>query len=1000
MIGNSLRFREKVNMNKLINALTIEERYSLIGDVTSAGQDAMKRYAEIKSRANYTRLMEKCAAKGLTNQHFAAAFYEGTDERLNEKLFEYIEKQEWFVFFRNAADYYFTDSLRHEESFIKKYDVPHAVQFLILYARELLSVHFDTLKNITCSDAVLERIVSHLSSSCLQIYTKTVIYEYYLNIDSYHGKSKLSDYIRDTFFSLDGVCAFYAKYPVLLRRISVKIRNMLQYYKNMFSVLDAEYRNMVEYGLVSDDVITGISCSEGDTHEKGASVTILTYNRDEIVYKPRDLNITKKFTEFIRTINSAFDLCKLPTVRTIWGNGYTIEEKIMYRPCQDETGIRRFYERIGYYLAILYLFNGNDIHYENIIACGEHPYLIDLETLFSHGFEQFRRTGNAYEKATLKLTQSARGTHLLPSFIRDKKGGEKTDVSGLGGQYAKLPTQRLALTDWGTDHVRFTMQDVYLQDTNNIPSLNKRRVDYRNYTKEIKEGFEKFIRIALENKELFIRAAESFAGVKTRQVLRSTSDYAYMLQFASHPNYTSNMIHFERFLESVWNLPYINSLVNCCEEAELLVDDIPVFYCNADGMDLKSGSGMTVPAFYKIDGISAMKQRIAELNQQVIRKQLVHITCAFEQVDAFRQAEFGKLTEMNHFGNNDTKTAEVKPCDEIIRVLANEAICGDTADDVTWCAVSTTGEVAFLPVDLLNGSAGILAYLLELPETEETRKLIRQTVNGLISQKSPELFKEAVSGTCGWVSVLLPLSKYIERTYNEDAVTIMTNVTAWCENKISEQHGLDELKGLATVVIALLSLYEAKPDYKYLQIANNCVSLLMQEGSNCLRTVFDACGIRQASYAMELFNRYADMDSVREFIQKLDNTPANPEGPVSELKCMKYSLIRQLDCAKPSGLTVEDILGTIEGIELNNESLLLTALDVLILAGRCSIATDDLQAGKVTEKMNDLFSRCTYTAGQYNTAALGFGLESLLCGIGLRWEYAYHHNDSVYYRLI
>lgn len=1002
MSRNSLPLWDKMQLSKLINALTVEERYAIIGEETiPACQDALKRYAEIKSRANFTRLKEKCAAKGLTESHFIAAFYDGENEQINEKLYKYIEDQEWFLFFRNAIDYYFAVSSQPVEKYIKKYDVPHAIHFLIMYARYVLSSHLDSLKNIFCSDVVLEHIVAHLSGSCLQIYAKTVIYEYYLHIDSYEGKSKLSDYIQTNFLTLEGVCGFFEKYPVLLRRISTKIQNMLEYYKNMFSVLDAEHENLVKLGMVNDSVVTGISCSEGDTHEKGSSVTILSYNKDDIVYKPRDLCITKIFYEFIQIINSSFDLYKLPIVRTIWGHGYTIEEKIIYKPCKDEEEIRRFYERVGYYLAILYLFNGNDIHYENIIACGECPYLIDLETLFSHGYEQFKRIGNAYEKATIKLTQSVRGTHLLPSFIRNRKGDEKTDVSGLGGQYAKLPTQRLALTDWGTDHIRYVMQDVYLQDTNNIPSINKRRVDYKNYTTDIKNGFYKFMQIAFENKNLFIQVAESFIGVKTRQVLRSTSDYAYMLQFASHPNYTHNMVYFERFLESVWNLPYIKPQVNCCEEAELLLDDIPVFYCNAEGVDLKSGSGMTIPEFYKIDGISSMKQRIEKLDYTEIKKQFIHIICSFGQADIYRQEEFYKLIDINRFRNRNTNAKPMAPHNEILRILNAEAVCGDKANDATWCEINSTGEVAFLPVDLMNGTAGILAYLLELPETDDTQALIKLAVNGLISQKSPGVFRSQISGTHGLTSVLLPLCKYLERSYNENVLTIMTNTVAWCEKKSVECTGPDELKELPSAVIALVSLYEKKPDFKYLQIANSLVSLLMQAGIPYFQVAFEPYLLGQVCYALELYNKYTEDDNIKEFIRSIDNVAKDvPEDQNSALIRIKYKLLRQLDCAKPSGLMFNDIYDAVEGMEINDDYALMSAMDALILAVRCGIASDDLQTKKATEKLSDLFACCSYTMEQYNSTALGFGLGSLLCGIGLRWEYAYNKNDSLYYRLI
>lgn len=133
MKNNSSPLREAIQLDKLIHALTVEERYSVIGnDIPTVDPNGRKRYAAIKSRASDAKLTEKCAAKGMTDRHFAAAFYDGSDEHLNETLYAYIEGQDWFVFFRNAVEQYFADASRYDAERIQTYDVPHSIQFLIL----------------------------------------------------------------------------------------------------------------------------------------------------------------------------------------------------------------------------------------------------------------------------------------------------------------------------------------------------------------------------------------------------------------------------------------------------------------------------------------------------------------------------------------------------------------------------------------------------------------------------------------------------------------------------------------------------------------------------------------------------------------------------------------------------------------------------------------------------------------------------------------------------
>ncbi|MBX4341401.1 DUF4135 domain-containing protein, partial [Mycobacterium tuberculosis] len=72
--------------------------------------------------------------------------------------------------------------------------------------------------------------------------------------------------------------------------------------------------------------------------------------------------------------------------------GYGWQEYIAYRECLTEEELKRFYYRQGGYIALLYFFRSSDFHFENIIASGEFPVLIDLETLFSNHLDLFKES--------------------------------------------------------------------------------------------------------------------------------------------------------------------------------------------------------------------------------------------------------------------------------------------------------------------------------------------------------------------------------------------------------------------------------------------------------------------------------------------------------------------------------------------------------------------------------------------------------------------------------
>lgn len=57
-------------------------------------------------------------------------------------------------------------------------------------------------------------------------------------------------------------------------------------------------------------------------------------------------------------------------------------EYINPQDCLNDNDVEIYYEKLGMHLGFVYVFQGADFHYENIIAKGPDPYLIDLETLF------------------------------------------------------------------------------------------------------------------------------------------------------------------------------------------------------------------------------------------------------------------------------------------------------------------------------------------------------------------------------------------------------------------------------------------------------------------------------------------------------------------------------------------------------------------------------------------------------------------------------------------
>jgi lantibiotic modifying enzyme len=106
-------------------------------------------------------------------------------------------------------------------------------------------------------------------------------------------------------------------------------------------------------------------------------------------------------------------------------------EFIEHRPCGSELGAHRYYRRAGGLICAAYLLRAIDCHRDNLIAAGDQPVLIDMETLL-HG-----ATADASREHGGPLTQ----TSLLP--IPSSLSGASDDISAFGGTHGRH-TPRLA----------------------------------------------------------------------------------------------------------------------------------------------------------------------------------------------------------------------------------------------------------------------------------------------------------------------------------------------------------------------------------------------------------------------------------------------------------------------------------------------------------------------------------------------------------------------------
>ena len=118
-------------------------------------------------------------------------------------------------------------------------------------------------------------------------------------------------------------------------------------------------------------------------HERGRAVLLLGFKSGaRLVYKPRSVMIAESFQGLLDWINVRQPPRDFKTITVVPREGYGWIEFVEHDSCADQDAVHRFFERQGAMIALLHSIAAIDVHYENLIAAGEVPVLVDHETLF------------------------------------------------------------------------------------------------------------------------------------------------------------------------------------------------------------------------------------------------------------------------------------------------------------------------------------------------------------------------------------------------------------------------------------------------------------------------------------------------------------------------------------------------------------------------------------------------------------------------------------------
>ena len=643
----------------------------------------------------------------------------------------------------------------------------------------------------------------------------------------------------------------FVRYPLLSelldRAVALRLAVLAEACSRLANDFEAIRRELGFDGCLLEHV----RADAGDRHRGGRSVLLFEFGDGrKLVYKPRPMSADMSFRRLVEWLHDKRRLrheLRLPETLDRGTHGW--QSFVEYRECSSEAELEAFYYRIGALLALFYVIRSSDIHYENLIACGEHPVVVDLETLLTNR-PPGAADGTLLHAFGREWAESVLGCMLLPTNA--PFGVFDIDVSGLAGKGGERSERMVVyrLTGAGTDEIRLTPEFFITQEQHNRPALNGRKAEPSTYVGAIVRGFTDTYETVFDHRDELaeqIRRGDLFVG-EFRQVLRPTHVYARFLEASLHPKYLGNREArrslFAMLMPEKTAPPSLRRKAEL-EIQDLLDGDIPYFSVEFRSHDLISANGGVIDCFFEATLCDLVLDRLKKLSREDLRRQLRLIAASLKTSETgasvHRPPETAAALEPTATppsGGWSGERLRQSCLDAAVSIgdwLEHHAVWNEDRTRCTWLTAVVSGDhkMSLGPLnDSLyegGGAALFLARLAEVTGSARFRRLARAAWMGIEELWRPAAgiaFGEpAGSGEPQRPGAAVPdnpsafhgigstayLARSLAEIWNDDELYRLyeSQLQRLAEYPLSDDAPADFLGGSAGVVVACLRFYDA-----------------------------------------------------------------------------------------------------------------------------------------------------------------------------------------------
>ncbi len=648
-----------------------------------------------------------------------------------------------------------------------------------------------------------------------------------------------------------GLKAFFLDRPVLARLLSSVVEQWqsvtLEFMERLYRDLPTEIA--VISGGAAADRVARIGAGLSDLHNGGRSVYKVTFESGlRIGYKPKDLGIDLAWADLLDWLdrNGAPASSGRPKARACDGYGWV--EWLAPKDCASLDEARQFFHRSGATLCLIRMLQGNDFHFENVVACGSVPVPVDLETIMVARTKEVPAIDDA-ERAMLdafkRLDDSVYSTGYLPGWI-GIPGGAAVLMGGL--DVHEPPAMVKAANAAGKEGKPGAEGP---NAPGNVPSLDGTPLRVKDFEGDLIAGYEAmFDFLCRRGADIAAPGGplDSFDNVTFRPVLRPTRIYAMLQQRALGRNSVSDGAawsqNFDFLYRSSLTQDVVLPIAQVCayERTSMSEFNIPFFEARTTSKDLICGDGTVVRDYFRAPCLDEVRRRLRSPERDLLRRDRLMIGQALNATAPVANSSGPQTAAADIPLRSASKEQLVGAALGLADSIEQASICAGKG--VTWLGLAPissderTLQLQALGPSLLTGTMGISLFYAALYRATEddihrTRSL--STIASLLDAAAddPHRLEAAIrlaplglnSGVGGLIYGLANLATLLDEPRLLDTARTYAGLLTDEIIKDSKEYGL--FSGVAGALIGLATLHRQHADAAIESHIRTCAELIV-----------------------------------------------------------------------------------------------------------------------------------------------------------------------------